>query len=359
MNLGEARIGYAGYSRDFSVPGDRRRFAAYARIKGVPIEYAELGRPYDLAYVTYSSDLPGWIARKRREGGRLKLVFELVDAYFNQTSPITRLLKGSGRYLLGTDSRLSPDLRRTLIRACEAADAVICSTDEQRDTIRRYNPNTFLSFDHFGDELGAPKADYSRSGKLRIVWEGQSTTLPNLQVIREPLNDLKDRVELHVVTDPRIHRYFDRFGSYPAMDALDGIECAKHFHRWDRASFSGDIIACDVAVIPIERSNGLWWGKPENKLILLWQLGMPVLTTATPVYRRVMDAAGADMACATRAEWGAQLERLLEADAPTLEGIGRRGRSFAERTYSAEEFVARFDRAVEAIGFSASPSRAR
>ena len=41
-----------------------------------------------------------------------------------------------------------------------------------------------------------------RSGKLRVVWEGQSTTLPNLQVIREPLNDLRDKVELHVVTDP-------------------------------------------------------------------------------------------------------------------------------------------------------------
>ena len=44
MKLHNARIGYAGYSRDFSVPGDRRRFAAYARMKGLPIEYAELSR---------------------------------------------------------------------------------------------------------------------------------------------------------------------------------------------------------------------------------------------------------------------------------------------------------------------------
>jgi hypothetical protein len=351
MNLRDARIGYAGYSRDFSVPGDRRRFAAYAQIKGIPFEYAELSRDYDLAYVTYSGDVPGWTARKRREGGRLKLVFELIDAYFTETGLLRRLLKGCGRYVLGTDRRLSPDLRRTLIDACEVADAVICSTEEQRETIRRFNPNTFLSFDHFGNELGTPKDDYGRSGKLKLVWEGQSTTLPNLQVIRDPLNDLKDKLELHIVTDPRIHRYFGRFGAYPAMDALKGIECDRHFHRWDQSTFSRHVTACDLAVIPIDRSNPLWWAKPENKLVLLWQLGMPVLTTATPVYRRAMEAAEVEMCCASPAEWGERLERMAGASAAELAEIGRKCRHFANAAYSKAEFVKRFDAALASIGF--------
>lgn len=351
MKLREAKIGYAGYSRDFVAPGDRRRFAAYAQLKGVAIEYAELGSPYDLAYITYSSDLPGWVARKRREGDRLKLVFELIDSYFTEAGAARRYLKGIGRFALGTDSRFSPDLRQTLIGACEAADAVVCSTEEQQATIRCYNPNVFLSFDHFGDELGPSKEDHSRAGKLRIVWEGQSTTLPNLQVIRQPVNDLKDKVELHVVTDPVIYRLFGRFGSYPAMAALKGIECDKHFHLWERATFSSDITACDVAVIPIDRSNALWWGKPENKLVLLWQLGLPVLTTATPVYRRVMDAVGVSMSCASAAEWGEQLERLIGSTATELGSIGRHCRQFARTAYSQAEFVNRFDAAFQSIGF--------
>jgi hypothetical protein len=351
MRLADARIGYAGYSRDFQAPGDRRRLAAYARMKNVRIEPADLNREYDLAYVTYSSDLPGWVARKRREGDRLKLVFELVDAYFTETGIVRRLLKGGGRFALGTDSRYSPDLRRTLIAACEAADAVICSAEEQRETIRRYNSNVFLSFDYFRDELGAPKADYGRSGKLKIVWEGQSTTLPNLQVIREPLNDLRDQIELHLVTDPIIYRYFGRFSGYPAMDALRGIECDKHFHRWDRSSFSDRITACDLAVIPIERANALWWGKPENKLVLLWQLGMPVLTTATPVYRRVMEAAGIDMSCASPREWGEKLGQIIRSHPAELAEISGRCRRFADQSYSQEEFVRRFDAAFASIGF--------
>jgi hypothetical protein len=112
MKLTNARIGYAGYSRDFGAPGDRRRFAAYAQLKNLPIERGDTEHPYDLAYVTYSSDLPGWIARKRSEGDRLKLVFELIDAYFTETGLARRFLKGGARFLLGTDSSLSMDLRR-------------------------------------------------------------------------------------------------------------------------------------------------------------------------------------------------------------------------------------------------------
>jgi hypothetical protein len=350
MRLRDARIGYAGYSHDFGAPGDRRRFAAYARLNDLTIEYAELERDYDLVYTTYSSDLPGWIARKRRDGNRFKLAFELIDAYFTETGFARRFLKGSARFLLRTDSRLTLDLRRTLFEACEVADVVICSTEEQREAIRSYNPNVFTSFDYFGDELGAPRLDYSRSGKLRIVWEGQSTTLPNLQVIRDVLNDLKDKVELHVVTDPYIHRYFGRFAAYPAMDALAGIECDKRFHRWERGTFSRLITDCDLAVIPIEQSNALWWGKPENKLVLLWQLGMPVLTTATPVYRRVMDAAGIDMSCASPRQWGEKLEWLINSSAAELGEIGRRCRQFASAAYSKHKFLNRFDAALASIG---------
>lgn len=351
MKLGEARIGYAGYSSDFHAPGDRRRFAAYAAARGLAFERADLAREYDLVLVTHNGDIPGWTARKRQQGSNLKFVFELPDSYFTQTGLLRRLLKGGARRAIGMDSRLSPDFLQTLIHACETADAVICSTEEQRETISGYNPNVFLSFDHFGDELGPPKQDYGRAGKLKIVWEGQSTTLPNLQVIREPLNDFKDEVELHVVTDPFIYRYFGRFSPYPALEALEGIKCDMHFHRWDRATFSRNIVACDLAVIPIDRSNALWWGKPENKLVLLWQLGMPVLTTATPVYQRVMDAAGADMSCDSTQDWVEQLERLIDVNAAELSETGRKCRQYASVAYSREEFVRRFDVAFASIGF--------
>ncbi len=354
MKLADARIGYAGYSRDFSGPGDRRRFCAYAAHRGLAFERARLDRDYDLVLVTHNGDITGWTDFNQHDPGQTILVFELADSYLTQTGVVRRYLKGVARYALGVDSRLSPDFLKTLIRACERADVVICSTVEQAAMIRRYNPKVFTSFDFFGDDLGPPKEDYSRPGKLRLVWEGQSTTLANIRTIREVLNDFRDRVELHVVTDPLVYRYFRRFFPHSSRDLLKGIECDVHFHPWDRATFSTHVTAADVAIIPIDPANRFAMGKPENKLVMLWQLGMPVLASPTPAYRRTMGAAGVDMLCATSAEWRAQLERLIEAGPAELEAIGRRGRAFAEHAYSRDAFDARFDQAFEAAGFSVS-----
>jgi hypothetical protein len=349
--LADARIGYGGYSRDFAHPGDRRRFCAYAEQRGLTYEQAKIDRPYDAVLITHNGDIAGWTARKRRDGDRLRFVFELVDSYFEQKSPMRRFLKGTGRYALGTESRLSPDFYATLTKACEAADAVICSTLEQREAILRYNPNVIVSFDWFGGDLGPPKADYRRSERLRLVWEGQSTTVPNLQVLREPLNDLRDRVELHVVTDPSIHRYFGRFAPYPSRQALQGIECPIVMHEWQRDSFHQHITSSDVAVIPIETRNRLWRGKPENKLVLLWKLGMPVLTTSTPVYERTMAAAGLDLACESSARWGEKLQQMVDASAAELERIGLQGREHARKAYSDATFLSVFDTVFSSIGF--------
>ena len=352
--LSEARIGYGGYSADFRHPGDRRRFSAYAEQKGLAYERADLSREYDLVLITHNSDIPGWTARKRRQGDRLKFVFELVDSYFVQTNPLRRLLKGIGRRAIGVDSRLSPDFLRTLVRACEAADAVICSTEEQRETIRRYNPNVFLSFDWFGGDLGRPKGDYSRGQKLRIVWEGQAVTLENLLALREPLNLYKEHVQLHVVTDPVMHRWFGRFGATASRELLAAFDVPIRFHPWERPSFSSLITACDLAVIPIDTRKAMMRGKPENKLVLLWQLGMPVLTSATPAYERAMAAAGLDMICRDATDWDASLAAMIGASAAELGAIGRRGRAFALEAYSTAEFQARFDAVFTAVGFDPS-----
>jgi hypothetical protein len=351
VNLRDARIGWSSYSRDFSRPGDRRRFAAYAAERGLPYEQASLDRPYDVVLITHHSDLPGWIARKRRDGDRLKLVFELIDSYLADTSIARRLLKGLGRYALGTDSRISVDFLRRLTQTCSHADAVICSTIEQKEAIGRYNRNVHLSFDWFGDELGQPKRDFSRNGKLRLVWEGQSVTSGHLNCVADALNDLSNDVELHLVTDPAVHRYFGRFGTYRTMDGLKPLRCEKVLHPWSRDSFAEQVKKADVAIIPIDTADAFAMGKPDNKLVMLWKMGMPVLATATPAYQRAMQGAGLDMLCRTAADWTQKLRDLLNASPVELEETARRGRDFADKTYTREAFMGRFDEVFASIGF--------
>jgi hypothetical protein len=229
---------------------------------------------------------------------------------------------------------------------------VFCSTEEQAATIRRYNSKVVTSFDWFGGDLGPPKADYCRGAKLRLVWEGQSTTLANLRTINDVLNELRDSIELHVVSDPLVYRYFGRFLPHASAELLREFECDVHFHPWDRASFSRHVTAADLAIIPIDPSNAFARGKPENKLVMLWQLGMPVLTSDTLAYRRAMKGAGLDLLCTDRTDWRAKLERMIAASDSDREQLARQGRVFAERAYSKDEFLKRFDRAFELAGFS-------
>jgi hypothetical protein len=350
--LASARIGYAGYSRDFSAPGDRRRFSAYARQRGLAYDFPDLWSDYDVVLVAQNADLTGWTARKREMGDKLRLILDLTDPYIGEDRLSLRLLMGVGRYVEGRESRLSPDFRRTLTQACRAADGVLCSTPEQRETLARYNSNIEVSFDWFDDELGPPKRAFRRDRRLKLVWEGQAGQLPNLQQLREPLNALKDRVELIVVTDPVTKRWFGRFGTIPSEEHLSGIEAPVTLVPWSRADFSNHIVAADVAVIPIDLSHPIWRGKPENKLVLLWKLGMPVLVAPTPAYRRAMASAGLDLVCATPDEWARNLADLTAAPPEKLMELGRRSRDFAERAYDVVAFRAPFDALFAKLGFS-------
>jgi hypothetical protein len=357
--LNDARIGYAGYSRDFSAPGDRRRFCAYARQRGLSYQYPRLDGDYDLVVITQNADLTGWAARKRREGDRFRLVLDLVDGYFQQSRIDERLLKGIGRYVEGCDTRLSPDFRQTLKTICRAADAVWCSTPEQRATIERYNANVEISFDWIDDELGPPKRRFRDGERLKLVWEGQAGTLRTIRTVRDSLNALRDEVELIVVSDPTTPRYYGRIGRITAQELLEGIECPVTFHPWTKADFFRHIAQADVAIIPMDFSRSIFRAKPENKLVHLWKMGMPVLVAPTPPYCRAMAGAGLDMVCETPSEWTERL-RLLAATPPDeLEALGRHGRDYAMKAYGLAAFQRPFDSALSKIGFALGADRER
>jgi len=85
---------------------------------------------------------------------------------------------------------------------------------------------------------------------------------------------------------------------------------------------------------------------------MLWQLGMPVLASDTPAYRRAMAGAGLDQLCGDSADWRAALARMIGASDSGRESIGREARAFSERAYSREEFARRFDDAFTAAGLT-------
>jgi glycosyltransferase involved in cell wall biosynthesis len=89
-------------------------------------------------------------------------------------------------------------------------------------------------------------------------------------------------------------------------------------------------------------------GKPENKLLLFWRLGMPVVASATPAYKRAMLLADVDMYCSTSDEWVTTIIACIENQAYRKE-MALRGNAVALRNYSEENTLLAWDQVFASI----------
>lgn len=342
------RVGYAPYSADLRAPGDRRRFCYYAERRGVRFEVADPGRSYDVVVVSSTADIGAW--RRYRAGGA-KVVYELIDSYLALPRLQPRsLLRGVAKFASGETRTLLIDYRRAIEDMVRRADAVVCSTEEQRVEYQRLCPNVHLILDAHTEIVGDPKSDYAVGPTLNLVWEGLPYTLDAFEQVKPVLDELASDgpLALHLITDLRFARYAHRFRRQRTETIASRILPSTYLYEWNPHLLAALVTACDVAVIPLDLSDPFARGKPENKLLLFWRLGMPVVTSASPAYERAMAAAGLDLACRTPAEWKDALGRVLQSEMVRRDA-GTKGRQFVEEQHPEEQLLGRWDRLFESV----------
>lgn len=298
------KVGYFPHSQTLTHPGDRRRFVFFSREAGIKFELADVRKKYDLVYLTSSCNVSEWIEYKR-QNPETRLIFELIDSYLLERANMRIFLKGITRFLSGREKGFFPDYRKAFINIIKIADTVVCSTPIQKALIEKYNRNTFVSLDFFEDEIIRHKSHYNIGEKIKLVWEGQSYTLENILTIGKALRQIANQIELHVITDITIPYPFGL--SVKSKRILDKMGINYIFHEWKRETFSLQLVQCDLALIPLNKRKNIMWQKPENKLLFFWQLGLPAITSPSPAYKRVMDAADVRMYAATTEEWVRQI----------------------------------------------------
>jgi len=345
-------IGYDPHSPDYSHPADRRKFYFYLNAKGFSFERASLNKYYDLVYVTVLSDIDAWSRyRDQHSGGgaRPRVIFDLSDAYLEaHTFDLKNSLRGAYRYLTGRTSRLRWSYKNALLDMMKGADAVICASVEQKALLDRYHPNVHVIHDYFGGDIRERKERYSlgKNG-VNVVWEGLSHGNRRIfTMLRDILAGYRERrVNLHVISDQDYCEYGGRYLCQSTSNLLQrtfaGTGVRVYFYSWHPATFSSIAAACDFAAIPIP-DDPIMLGKPENKLILSWSLGLPVIATATESYSRVMREAGVDWTCTDLGEWNAKIHRLT-ASQEAQEQYMRAAKNFVDKHYSKAAIVARWD----------------
>jgi glycosyltransferase involved in cell wall biosynthesis len=233
---------------------------------------------------------------------------------------------------------------------CKRADAVICTTEEQKRDISKFCSNVHIILDAHTSVARTTKHSYAAGEPFRLVWEGMPYTLNSLELIRPALERLQDKlpIELHLVTDLHYNRYLGRYGRQSTDEIARRLFNKVRLHAWREDDCADIICSCDLAVIPLVLTDPFTAGKPENKLLLLWRMGMPVLASATPAYARAMAGAGLPMSCANQAEWFDALQQY-SGDEAARQYAGERGLAYAAAHYGEEQILGSWDKLFQSL----------
>jgi hypothetical protein len=349
VDLRDMRIGYVPCSESLELPGDRRRFCYYARKRNLVFEIARPTETYDVAVVTAVGDISVWRNYRR---GNAKIVYDQVDAYLATPAlTIKGIFRGVAKFAVRQNRHLLLNYSTGIKEMCHRADAVICSTVEQERDIHPYCRNVHVILDFQGSSIRSSKKDYSAGEVFSFVWEGLPGNMRFLSEIRNVLLELlrKRKIAIHVITDLRYGKYLNgQFGQRRTEEEAAKIFDRIHLYAWNEQTFSAISTACDLALIPIPLQDPVCAGKPENKLLFFWRLGMPAIVSATPAHTRVMQQCGLPMACQTAQDWRATLDRYV-FDEQARREAGQRGKAFAERHHGEERMLAQWDEVFHSI----------
>jgi glycosyltransferase involved in cell wall biosynthesis len=342
-------------------PFDLKNFIFYSRQRNLNVEIARSDKRYDVIVLSPKADITVW---SKHPKGDTKIIFISVDSYFaTRQFDIAGMLRGLAKFLSGEQKFLQLNYTNSFIKMCRRADGLVCSTEEQKINIQEYCNNVHIIFESHHNLARHCKTDYSIGKNINLVWEGRPENIGSIKEIKKTLLKLKDRhrISLHIITDLVYKKYTNKFIDVSVVDQIENIfgesfrkntvegkPSLIYFYQWNTEMTAKIISECDLAVIPLDLNNPMMRGKPENKLLFFWRMGMPTLVSATPAYTRVMKKCNLDMYCENESEWVQKLEKHI-ADNDARQNAGISGKAFAEANHSQGNFISQWDRVLESL----------
>ena len=345
-------IGYAPYTSDFSSSGDRRRFVFYANSREIDFEIAKPENEYDIVYVTDGADITLW---SRYDKSKAVIVYDLIDSYL--ATPVLSfygLFRGLAKYLSGKHKYCQLNQKKSIESMCRRADIVICSTEEQKNHISRYCDDVRIILDvksmyHNHRMTLQPKL---KNNELNIAWEGVPHNIKSFAVIRDALSILSKQyqINLHLMTALKYKQYMNKYVTRHTVNEVKKYIDVNnvYLYQWNELTVSHISSACDFAVIPINSNDTMDNGKPEDKLLIFWLMGLPAVVSETPAHLRAMKGAGVSMACSSTNDWVSTIKDIVE-NKTKRDQSAKKGFAYASRVNSVEATMSLWDDLFEDI----------
>lgn len=322
----------------------------WARSRGHEI-VTDLSQKVDVIVASENADFSSRIFQE----SKTPIVFDLIDAYLCQTNQLEDFARGISKRL---DKQIGSGLHSftTYLRDfCKKSNVVICSSPEQEEIIRELNKNTHVILDSH-DEIPFrnvdTKVNLGKESVKSILWEGQPATIPGLQSVSPALKMIAQDNDLKVsfITDKNyylvLNKYFRR-RTFNLIQRHSKLNSDQIFiNSWSPENLTNQAARSHLAIIPTDLSIPLMRLKPENRLLIMWRLGLPCLTSASPAYRRVANSAGVDSICETSSEWRLKMQQLLD-DPELARTQAVKGQAYIRNHHTGPLLLKKWDEAIE------------
>ena len=315
------KIGYVPHSTDLEHPADRRRLAAWAVSNEIKLN-VENPLESDVLVLSSAANFGHWLSRATQP-----VILDLVDGYMGEhPSFLKNFARNFLRSLQGTSNLKWITYTRHLRVACQRSDAIIVASPEQRETILKYNSNVYVILDDHSEltmhrpreVTKTPKRPSSGNMKY-LFWEGFGYTLKHFQLIAKELDAFLSRENwrMYILTVPVFPRWGGFLGKMNSQTLIrkwfpnswERIEVVP----WSLENVEKFSSISEVAIIPIDKNDKFGSLKSENKLLSMWQLGLPVFFSNIPAYLRVANASSQLSFCIDDEEWTAAFDSLVDS----------------------------------------------
>lgn len=330
------QVSYIPLSLSLTAPGDRRRFAGFAKHFGIPISLEGKPAVSEVVVLSQAADLSSWVKVGKT---RTKLIFDFSDAYLLESPSLRKSLRGSVKFTFGKTKHLHLSYTKLLASTCKLADAVVCTTEAQKQSILPFCDNVHIIQDFQENEVSCVKTDYGSGEVFNLVWEGFPYNISTFRFLDNVLARINEEIPLalHLLTDIEYPLAFGTHFHQPTKNIVNSVFSAfpnVYLYEWNKHLFSSIATICDMALIPMpDNTDGLISNKAPNKLNLFWRMGLPVLTSPTPSYKKAMAQAGISMLCQDETDWYNQLKYYITNEAERRKEA-QKGRLFVEENHS-------------------------
>lgn len=333
------KIGLFPFSSNLQHPGDRRRVVSWAQSRGHELRLYE-HKNVDLICISERANFSALSKIKS-----VPKIFDLIDGYLATKPTKGDFLRGVSKSIFIQNKSLPKKFSHMVADSVSNVDLVICSSIEQKDTIEPFNRNVSIILDNHEEFPLLPFKGSKNIEFKKLFWEGTTHTLGALKILLNSINN--EDLIIKIVTDKKHKVIFDRYFEKDVIKFLKKSLTNQKFEfdPWSITNVTSAAKQSDLAVLPVEMWDGLQYMKPENRLLIMFRLGMPSVTSGIPAYQRIERELGIGFTCANFAEWEILIKKYL-ADQDLAEWQVKQGQKYISEMHTQEILFEKWDKAI-------------